>query len=153
MRKHLRGTVGIVILITIVAIALVMRMFQNRHDRVLLQVGGETITAEIVDTPLARTKGLSGREKLEAGHGMLFVYSPAQRAQIWMKDMRFAIDIIWIRDGVVVDIAPNVPPPASKGDPLPIYTPRTEADHVLEIGPGFVERVGLKIGDAVDIAY
>lgn len=151
MRKHLRGTVGIVILITIVAIALVMRMLQNRHERVLLAAGGETITAEIVDTPLGRAKGLSGREKLDPGHGMLFVYSPPQRAQIWMKDMRFPIDIIWIREGMVVDIAPKVLPPASKGDPLPIYTPRTEADRVLEVGAGFAERVGLKIGGVVDI--
>jgi uncharacterized membrane protein (UPF0127 family) len=117
-----------------------------------MQVGQAAILVEVVNTDATRTLGLSGREQLQDGQGMLFDFSNTQtsRPSFWMKDMNFDIDIIWIASGKVVGITPNVPAPQNS-QTLPTYSPPTDISHVLEVPSGYSERVGIKIGDAVKI--
>ena len=65
-----------------------------------------------------------------------------------MRGMRFPIDIVWLSDGVVVDIAPSVPiePGVPEAD-LRVYYPRLKANTVIELPAGWAEGHGLKIGD------
>ena len=51
---------------------------------------------DLADTPEKRFQGLSGREILEEGTGMLFVFQEERQHTFWMKDMRFPLDMIWI---------------------------------------------------------
>jgi len=90
---------------------------------------------------------LGGRESLDELSGMLFVFPISDRQGIWMKDMQFPIDIIWINEGKIVDIAPNIKPTLI--DPLPIYLPRVDARLVLEVNAGLSQKSGWKIGDSV----
>ena len=39
-----------------------------------VQLGSTTITADVADTPALQAQGLSGREGLEGGTGMLFIF-------------------------------------------------------------------------------
>src|SRR5688572_25635147 len=71
---------------------------------------GRTFQIEVADTSAKRELGLGERESLPAGHGMFFPFEGAQRWVFWMKGMRFPIDIIWLRDGKVVDIHHHVAP-------------------------------------------
>lgn len=41
-------------------------------------------------------RGLSGTEQLPAKQGMLFAYENEQEICMWMKDMQYAIDMIWL---------------------------------------------------------
>jgi uncharacterized membrane protein (UPF0127 family) len=67
-----------------------------------------------------------------------------------MKDMLFPIDIIWIKDFKIVDIASNVLPEGAKNIlELKVYYPKDKADKVLEINAGLAEKYGFKIGDEV----
>lgn len=131
----------------IIAIALGIRVLEHGPSKHVVVLGGETVVVELANTGALREKGLSGRDKLNPGTGMLFIFPKPSRAGFWMQDMRFAIDIIWILDGKVVDIAPRV----ERTEPLRTYYPRMEADHVLEVEAGFAKRTGLKIGDLVEI--
>ncbi|NNL68259.1 MAG: DUF192 domain-containing protein, partial [Myxococcales bacterium] len=79
-------------------------------------IRGTTVAVEIAATPAERAQGLSGREALEPGHGMLFLHEEPGAHGYWMKDMRFAIDILWLRSGRIVDVAHRVPP-AAPGTP------------------------------------
>ncbi|HTK60540.1 MAG TPA: DUF192 domain-containing protein [Candidatus Baltobacteraceae bacterium] len=108
---------------------------------------GRTFTIEVADTPAKRELGLGERDALAADAGMYFPFETAQRWVFWMKGMRFAIDIIWIRDGKVVDIAPSAPPPTVL--PLETYTPSGPADAVLELNAGMAKEIGLEPGDEV----
>ncbi len=108
------------------------------------------VGVEIVDTPALRTRGLSGRADLPDGQGMLFLFETAGFQAFWMKDMRFEIDIVWIRDGKVVGVAPKLPLP-KRGVPLPQYKSPTPCDVVLELRAGAVQRIGLLVGDSVRI--
>jgi hypothetical protein len=110
---------------------------------------GTTIEVEIADTPETRERGLSFRRSLQEGRGMLFVLPEVSRPIFWMKNMKFPIDILWLRDGVIVDVIKEAPP---YGDLPPIqYLPEADADTVLEIPAGSFDRNQLKLGDHLDI--
>ena len=108
---------------------------------------GRVFQIEVADTVSKREKGLGERDGLPADRGMYFPFQVARRWSFWMKGMRFPIDIIWIRDGKVVDIDHSVPPP--KTLPLETYSPIEPADAVLELNAGVAAELGLGPGDDI----
>lgn len=102
-----------------------------------------------------RKKGLSKRDDLPITQGMLFVFDKSDAWAIWMKDMKFPIDIIWIEESPdrgrkIIDIAPNaVPEPGKDDKELKIYRPQGPAKYVLEINAGLSKLHNLQVGDVV----
>lgn len=117
-----------------------------------IKIGRAQIQVEIADTPEKRAQGLSGREMLGVSQGMLFPMDESQVYAFWMKDMRFPLDIIWIRDGRVVDISESVPAPKAGELPASVR-PREPVNYVLEVNAGFVEKKGISVGDRVEIKF
>lgn len=110
------------------------------HSVVKWELGGQSLTVEVVRTPESITQGLGGRETL-AADGMLFLLPRRDQPVFWMKDMRFPIDIIWIDDGRIVGIERNVQPPmlgAPDSQLQRVIAPQ-EVNMVLETLPGRVE--------------
>lgn len=142
--------IAIVILVIFVAGVGYLKAREYILPTATIKIAGQTLKVELAKTPLAWKKGLSGRDNLKENRGMLFVFSENKRHAIWMKDMKFPIDIIWIKAGQVVDIAQNVPAAAPGDINPPVYLPREEAGGVLEVNAGFVERYNLKIGDKIE---
>jgi uncharacterized protein len=105
-----------------------------------------TVTVELARSGDEKVRGLSGRPGLKRGTGMLFVYDRPQPIGIWMKDMRFSLDILWIREGRVVHIERNAPPLTAVG-PERVYTATGEM--VLELPAGFAADRKIKVGDSV----
>jgi uncharacterized membrane protein (UPF0127 family) len=121
----------------------------SAHPTAEVTIGIHRIQAEVAETPERKARGLSGRPRLRKGRGMLFPYARPGLHGFWMVDMRFDIDIVWIRGDRIVDVtsrAPHDPP----GD-LPTYRPREPADLVLEVPAGTAEGLGWKIGDRVRV--
>lgn len=110
-------------------------------------ISGNEYNVFIADTPELRSRGLSGKTDLPTGFGMEFVFETPGSYGFWMKDMRFPLDIIWVRDGVVVDMWEHAQPPTSAH--IPSYSPKSDADRVYEFRAGFVKEQGLTIGDRV----
>jgi uncharacterized membrane protein (UPF0127 family) len=108
------------------------------------------LTVEVVSNPARIARGLSGRSEI-GSDGMLFVFPAAGEYQFWMKEMLFALDIIWIRDGRVTGIEANVPfpDPATPLNKLPRYSPPGLVDMVLEVPAGFAARQGIEVGSEV----
>lgn len=106
------------------------------------------IIVELARSAPEKTRGLSGRAALKPGHGMLFVYEQPQPIGIWMKDMRFALDILWIRDGRIAHVEKNAPPLVPSG-PERVYTATGEA--VLEVPAGFADQQKIRVGDRVKL--
>jgi len=104
------------------------------------------IQAEIADDLNERTRGLSGREQLKAGNGLLFVFPKSDQYSFWMKDMNFAIDIIWIDEfGEIVHLETNVRPETYPQS----FKPTGNALYVLEVNAGVVDNSLLKVGDTL----
>ena len=109
------------------------------------------LQVEIAQTPEQQRIGLSHRTKLAEGHGMLFIFNTDDTHSIWMKDMHFPIDIIWIDNTMkVIHIEQNIAP-----DTYPhSFTPPTPARYVLEVPAGYTkERVAVREGNDCDWRY
>lgn len=101
---------------------------------------------ETVATQEEIAQGLSNRSRLPKGFGMLFVFDEPVAATFWMKDMRFALDIVWIRNGKVTGIDRDVAYPQPRQDPEERESPGP-VTHVLEVTAG--ESQSFSVGDSV----
>lgn len=116
--------------------------------------GNLRIEADVAQTPETKKKGLGGRDSLNLDRGMLFVFDSSANRTFWMKDMKFAIDIIWIDEmQKIVHISENVPPEPDKKDAeLTRYSPPELSRYVLEINAGLSKLNNLKVGDLVEFS-
>jgi uncharacterized membrane protein (UPF0127 family) len=109
----------------------------------MLYLENVQVDAEVVRTPQERQQGLSGRASLPLGSGMLFVFESPEMRTFWMKDMNFAIDIIWL-DGSwqVISVTENATP-----DTFPdTFSPTRPAQYVLEVPAFFARDNGITTG-------
>lgn len=103
---------------------------------------------EIVDESEERIRGLSGRESIPDDYGMLFVFLLPDNYGFWMKDMKVAIDIIWLSDdGMILGVDENVTPDTY---PESFYPPRP-VRYVLETRAGLVKERGWHVGTVLDL--
>lgn len=111
-----------------------------------LKVNGAVIIAEIVREQEDLQRGLSGRESLPEGEGLLFDFGYSGRWGIWMKDMNFPIDIVWLDEEMkILTVKTSVAP-----DTYPeVFYPTSEARYVLEIPSGTVEKYRIEVGNRV----
>lgn len=124
---------------------------KSNYETVTLEINGHKIKTERAQTPDQRALGLGERDTLATNHGMLFDFPTSGKHGIWMKGMRFPLDIIWLKEGVVIDLATNVPVAEPGSLNLDIYSPQADADKVLEVNAGTIERLKLKVGDKIKI--
>ena len=117
----------------------------------VLCINEARINVLVADTPQERAAGLSGYAGLPENVGMLFVFPEPRQPSFWMRGVLFALDLIWIRDGMVVQIDASVPPSPkdTPDDQLPRYQPDEPITHVLELTAGSAARYGITIGDHV----
>ncbi|MEM1943247.1 MAG: DUF192 domain-containing protein [Candidatus Caldarchaeum sp.] len=112
-------------------------------------VDGVKVFVELADTAEKRAQGLSDRDRLEEGWGMLFVFEQPGIYSFWMYRMRFPLDIIWVdAEGRVVYVVEKAPP-CQANEPCQSYTPPAEALYVLEVRAGFVEENRIGVGSSV----
>ena len=115
-----------------------------------LHIGNQTLRVAVMRTSEELAQGLSGRASVP-GDGMLFLLPERQVAQFWMKDMQFAIDMIWIDGEQIVGIVENVPPPQpgqSLDALLTIRSPQP-VTVVLELPAGDFRQLELATGAGV----
>lgn len=103
--------------------------------------GNKCISLEVVNTPANREQGLSARESIGKNDGMLFVFEQPQLACMWMKDMKFAIDMVWLNDDQKITKIENDVRPAT----FPAVFCADTTKYVLELAPGVAAKAGLKI--------
>lgn len=115
-----------------------------------IDINGMELKYETVDDEAGIQQGLSDRVSMEDDEGLLFKMPTEDIHPFWMYRMNFAIDMIWIRDGEIVEIARNMQPPSETGGIPKTHTPLETADMVLELTAGGARRYGLGLGDKVD---
>ncbi len=108
------------------------------------------IPVYLANTPRSRTQGLSNKTHLPENKGMLFVFEQSDAYSFWMKDMKFAIDMIWIdENGKVVFVKENATPESYPA----LFTPSKPALYVLEVNAGFARENGIAVGSKLDIQF
>lgn len=118
-----------------------------------MRVGEVLVQASVADTLSQRIKGLSDTPYLPRGVVKLFAFGVPGSHSIWMKDMNYALDIIWAdEDGTIVHIAESVSPDTYNPDaPRSSETFESLVDSwfVVETNAGFVSEHGIVRGDAI----
>ncbi|MGD1906853.1 MAG: DUF192 domain-containing protein [Leptolyngbyaceae cyanobacterium] len=111
---------------------------------------GYVISLEVAETPQQQALGLMHRTSLPDDRGMLFPFDPPRPVSFWMRNVEINLDMIFIRDGVVVDIAANVPPCTTS--PCPTYGPAGVAvDAVIELRGERAAELDITVGSQLDI--
>jgi uncharacterized membrane protein (UPF0127 family) len=99
----------------------------------------------VMRTQAELTRGLSGTDSLAADQAMLFVFSHDDKWAIWMKDMKYPIDIVWLDSGgQVIHTVKNAQP---SGYPKEQFRPGSSSRYVIELASGTIEQTGIKNGD------
>jgi len=130
---------------------------EDQHDRArvtFLDENGSvltTVAVDVADSRKERVRGLSDRDALENGPGMLFVHGGEDERTYVMRDMDFPIDIVFVgSDRRVTEVHPAPVPPADR-DQLTPY--RGRAKWVVELPHGFAADHGIEPGVRIEIEY
>lgn len=149
-----------ILLILIIGTIISQNYLQNRDSNNSINSRSKTPTAtinnhtfklEVAKTQKEKGVGLSTKSTLEQNVGMLFPFDKPGYYPFWMKNMKFPIDIIFIRNGRIVTIHKNIKPPRNPNENPPIYNSKEPADIVLEINAGLSEKYKFKRGDIVKL--
>lgn len=100
----------------------------------------------VADTTGKKMLGLMRRESLKANQGMLFPFGNDGRHDIWMLNMKFSIDILWLdRNFRVLKIVRNAEPCRSLWSCVPYASP-SGARYVIELKAGASKTNSIKKG-------
>ncbi|MEM0150032.1 MAG: DUF192 domain-containing protein [Candidatus Micrarchaeaceae archaeon] len=130
-----------------------MHFLQKRqvYKRVRIRIGNDELVAELSDTFVKRMIGLMYRDGLEKGLCMLFDFHSKGRYGIWMHNMRFPIDVLWI--GEDMQIVDTLAFAKRCGSLLRCrtYRPSSPARYVIELPAGYIDEKGVAAGMSISI--
>jgi uncharacterized membrane protein (UPF0127 family) len=114
-----------------------------------VSINSVTFKVELAKTQEELMKGLSGRNSLPQGQGMLFVFEKPSNYSFWMRGMKFPLDIVFIHDKRVVRVFENVPAARADDASPSQFGSDVLSDKVLEINSGQAKKYKIKAGDIV----
>ena len=121
-----------------------------RTDKVVT-IASQKFNTEVAATSVQKVAGLGGRPCIESNQAMLFDFGKPSQYAIWMKDMRFPIDIVWINvDHKVVGVESGVEPSTYHSkNPYFINDKNHIAQYVLELKSHRTDELHITIGTPV----
>ncbi len=115
-----------------------------------VELHGHRFSVEFAMDDASRERGLMYRTELAADHGMLFVFPFTGQQAFWMKNTLIPLDMLYFgEDRRLVSMQLNVPP--CKADPCPSYPSNAPARYVLELPAGTAARIGVQVGDPLEV--
>jgi uncharacterized membrane protein (UPF0127 family) len=112
-------------------------------------LSGGCLDLEVPKTQEQYRRGLIQRPALGPWRGMWFRFSPAQSVGFWMHQCLVPLDLVFLRDGKVVEIKAQLP--ACPRLPCPSYKASEAVDGVVELQAGRAAELGLTVGSAAVI--
>ena len=111
-----------------------------------IKINGKKIKAIVAETSTKRTIGLMYTERLSKNMCMLFVFNRDGRHGIWMLNMKFSIDVLWLDSKKrIICLKENLKP--CKGIlNCEVSYPEKRARYIIELNSGYVKSNGLKVG-------
>ena len=105
-----------------------------------MTIGKRTLNALLADTFVKKMIGLMFRDGLPSGTCMLFAFDYRSRQGIWMRNMRFAIDIVWLDERKRITGMKSAAKPAYGFFDFTTYYPESPSKYILELPSGFLSR-------------
>ena len=130
---------------------MVQEVSQNTNFQEV-SVGNKLYKLEVAQTYQDLERGLAKFDDIKDNEGMLFIFEEPGRWTIWMKDMKFNIDIIFLNENKeVVTIYENVKFENHENVfAYRKYQPEYDSKYVIELKEGQVAENKVKIGDKIE---
>ena len=128
------------LLIVVVGLSLAQRFTEPRTT---LYLGDGVFATRVAATDADRQVGLGDTASLADNEAMLLAFARDAQWSIWMKDVEYPIDVVWLDDQRrVVHIVKNMPPSSYPDS----FSPDKPARYVVELAAGTVEKKAIRIG-------
>jgi uncharacterized protein len=111
------------------------------------EIKGKIFSLEIARTPEQQATGLMYRKSLPEDRGMWFPVATPRSVELWMKQTKIPLDMIFVREGRVVKVIEQVEP--CQINPCETYPSGEAVDGVLEVVGGTIATLNIKAGDRV----
>ena len=130
----------------IMAVTFIQSQIHPQKENSLMK----SYTFLLADTKEKRNAGLSDKDSLPADTVLLFSYGEDGKCSIWMKDMKFSIDVVWLDDNfTVVDLKEGLSP-----DTYPqAFSPISPCRYFIEAEEGFIRTNNIRIDDKVSVDF
>jgi|GEM_PF-1042445 len=159
--KKVIEVIGLLIILCAVALQVYYRFVPKEvltpkngyqtYPQAVVKINEAEFTVALAQSDERREMGLSYLDSMPADKGMAFIFKDPDTYPFWMKDMKFDLDLIWVRNGKVVEVTPYL---SSKiMDQLKITKPYTAVDTVIELNAGQIEAHRIGVGDSVNMRY
>ena len=110
-----------------------------KYSSGIVEIGDIKLKAIIADSFIKKAIGLMYRDEISEDECMLFTFSHPSMLGIWMKSMKFPIDIIWLDSSKrIVTLMESLPPCRSVF--CKTYYPERESMYVVELRSGFIKK-------------
>jgi uncharacterized membrane protein (UPF0127 family) len=140
-----------IVIVLAILVGVGLLFWKLNYDQQTLRLHGHTYRITVLKTEDELQRGLSGTDSLPADRAMVFVFPRDEKWSIWMKDMNYPIDIVWLDSTRnVVHLEKNVQPStynAKDTEKSQLFRPDKVARYVIELASGTIERTGIAVGD------
>lgn len=140
------GVVGIVLVAA--AFVIYPLLFQATTD---VKLGTATFHARLAIDNNDRINGLSGVTSMSYDDALLMVYPASSKWPVSMKNMKLAVDIVWLnQDKKVVYLIRNAEPQTTSS--YKVYKPTARAKYVIELPAGTANARTIKLNSVADFS-
>ena len=142
--------IGYLIILLAIVIFVYSKYPRKVRKTIDQQIANQNFSLEVADNVYLLGKGLSGRKELCSKCGMLFVFGFESPQTFWMKDTLIPLDMIFIGSSGQITKIVTANPELGKNDfELTLY--QATAKYIIELNGGISEKIGLKIGDQINL--
>lgn len=111
----------------------------QKYKSIKIKISSKYLNAIVADTFIKALIGLMFRKKLGKNECMLFLFKNKGRHSIWMKNMLFNIDIIWLdKDKKIIEYLENIP--KCTGFNCKTYGISADSKYFIEFNSGFIKK-------------
>jgi len=133
---------------------------QKKPLKEQITIAEETFKLEVAADDKTRAKGLMGRKNIDEHGGMIFIYKRAKPQSFWMKNCLIDIDILYLdsRGRIVSMHQMKKEPPRGQHETMFDYDRRLKrypsgrsSQFIIELKPGSIDRLKLKVGQTIEL--
>ena len=132
-------------IVLIIAIVVILITVTNKNRIENITINNNVIAVEIADTLKSRQKGLTFREDIPFGTGMLFIFEDSSKKIFTMKNTKVSLDIAWISpEKEIIDITYGMVPETEM-----LYFSPDNIMYALEVPKGYFASSNIEKGQKV----
>lgn len=128
IRKIIIFAIGIIAGIVLLVIG--KPHFDDKSEKVLMNIDGKEYILLTARTSAEKMRGLSGIIELKNADGMVFYFEPAQKITFWNKNTHLDLELVWMIGNKI--IGKDFLPSEDKAGLVVKESPR-DVDRVIEL--------------------